>query len=70
MNNQLIEFINSPWMLPVIIWSLFWKGTAMWHASQKKSLTWFIVLLVINSFGLLEIGYLIWLKTKGEKIFS
>lgn len=69
MQEQILSFLNSPWMLPVVIWMMFWKGTAMWHASQRKSLIWFIVLMIVNTFGLLEIGYLIWLKTKGEKIF-
>lgn len=54
----------------MVIWMMFWKGTALWHAAQRKSLAWFVVILIINTLGLLEIGYLIWLKTKGEKIFS
>lgn len=74
MNDQIMQFINSPmvlpWMIPLLIWTMFWKGMAMWHAAQRKSLPWFVILLIVNSFGLLEIGYLIWLKTKGEKIFS
>jgi methionyl-tRNA synthetase len=70
MEQQLLGIFNSPWLYPTIIWVLFWKGTALWHASQRKSLPWFIALFIINTMGLLEIGYLIWLKTKGEKIFS
>ncbi len=40
------------------VWSIFWKGTALWHSSSQKQKTWFIAILVINLLGLLEIAYL------------
>tara|TARA_Y100000310_G_scaffold323648_1_gene384348 strand:- start:2329 stop:2634 length:306 start_codon:yes stop_codon:yes gene_type:complete len=40
------------------IWSLIWKGFALWKSSQKKSIIWFIVLLVLNTMGILEILYI------------
>ena len=40
------------------IWALVWKGFALWKASQKKSIPWFIVLLIINTVGILEILYI------------
>jgi len=51
------------------IWSLIWKGFALWKSSKKNNLIWFIVLLVVNTFGILEILYIfvfskISLKTK------
>ena len=46
-------------LLAVIgIWSLAWKGIALWKSSQKKQLTWFIILLIINTMGILEILYI------------
>ena len=42
----------------ISIWSLIWKGFALWKAAGKKSPVWFIVLLVLNDFGILEILYL------------
>ncbi|MCX7589872.1 MAG: DUF5652 family protein [bacterium] len=41
-----------------IIWSLIWKGLALWKAAKKENKVWFIVLLVLNTFGILEILYL------------
>jgi len=40
------------------IWSLAWKGFALWKASKKKSIPWFVVLLVLNTVGILEILYI------------
>jgi predicted membrane protein len=49
----------NPWLLAVLlIWTLFWTGTAMWKAAKKNSPFWFIALLIINTLGLLEILYL------------
>lgn len=45
-------------LLALIVWSLIWKGFALWRAAQNKSAGWFIVLLVVNTLGLLEILYI------------
>jgi len=42
----------------VLIWSLFWKGMALWKAAREGSKIWFVALLVINTLGILEILYL------------
>ena len=40
------------------LWSLAWKGWALWTAARRNEKKWFIVLLVINTAGILEIIYL------------
>jgi hypothetical protein len=42
----------------IVIWSLIWKGLALWKASKKNQLTWFVILLVVNTIGILEILYI------------
>ncbi|MDQ5882762.1 MAG: hypothetical protein QG648_115 [Patescibacteria group bacterium] len=39
-------------------WTLLWKGLALWQASQHRAKIWFVVLLLINTFGILDILYL------------
>lgn len=34
------------------------KGFALWRAARNNSSAWFIALLVVNTFGLLELLYL------------
>lgn len=50
------------------IWSLYWKGRALWKAARLGHLGWFIALLIINTAGILEILYIyIFSKPKGER---
>jgi hypothetical protein len=42
-----------------ILWSLPWKGVALWKASRNYQKGWFVALLIIQSVGVLEIIYLI-----------
>ncbi|MBU1126140.1 hypothetical protein KJ758_00850 [Patescibacteria group bacterium] len=42
----------------LLIWSLVWKGLALWRAAQLKEKVWFVVLIVFNTLGILEIIYL------------
>ena len=41
----------------VLVWSLIWKGLALWKSARKKHLVWFVVMLIINTLGILEILY-------------
>ncbi|MDP3940884.1 MAG: DUF5652 family protein [bacterium] len=49
---------NSPVFILLFAWSLLWKGIALWRAAKLDQRNWFIVLLVINTAGILEILYL------------
>ena len=51
----------------IVIWSLIWKGFALWKAAKKNSPVWFIVLLVVNTLGILEILYLYVFSEMGKK---
>ena len=42
----------------LLIWSLAWKGFALWRSAGLHQKYWFISILIINTFGLLEIFYL------------
>ena len=48
------------WMLIVagVIWTLPWKGIALWKAARLGHSGWFVALLLINTLGVLEILYL------------
>ena len=56
------NFIDSPTFTFVIIaialWTLPWKGVALWRASQRREKKWFIALLIFNTLAVLEILYI------------
>lgn len=50
-------------MVVAAIWSLPWKGWALWRAAQNRNKRWFVVLLLVNTLGVLDILYLyVWGK--------
>lgn len=54
----------------LVLWAIFWKGLALWHSAHRKEPKWFIVMLVINTFGILEIVYLVFFaKVKLSALF-
>ncbi len=60
----MVEFIqqaltNPMIMYPLLIWSIFWKGLALWRSARMNHKGWFIALLVINTVGIFEIVYII-----------
>ncbi len=42
----------------VMLWSLVWKGMALWKAAEQRNKVWFVVLLIVNTVGILDILYL------------
>lgn len=61
MTNETIATIAlalTPLLVVALVWSLIWKGIALWKAARNNSKVWFIVLLIVNTFGILEILYI------------
>jgi hypothetical protein len=56
----------SPWIVAVfvalVVWTLVIKGFALWSAARAQQKYWFVALLLINTFGILEVIYLIWFR--------
>lgn len=61
----------APLILLMALWSIFWKGLALWHSGRRGQHVWFIVMLVVNTVGILEIVYLFGVaKLKFNQLFS
>lgn len=43
-----------------LLWTLVWKGLALWKAGRQNQAGWFVALLLINTLGILEILYIYW----------
>lgn len=53
--------------LLISVWSLAVKGYALWHAARLEQRAWFIAMLVLNTFGILELVYLFFFRAKEEE---
>ena len=58
------------WFFLLIIWSIIWKGLALWKAARRGSKPWFVALLVINTAGILEILYLFVFSKESKSVGS
>jgi len=64
------EFLmQNQWVLVIaVIWSLIWKGIALWKSARQGQKIWFVALLIVNTLGILEILYIyIFSKMKKSK---
>lgn len=50
--------LTAALLIPLMFWSIIWKGWALWVAAKNDSKPWFIALLLINTMGILEILYI------------
>ena len=67
--EQLIQvdqfLINNLWILfLIVIWTLFWKGYSLWTAIKNNQKGWFVILLIFNTIGILEIIYIFYVAKK------
>ena len=58
---MIIERANF-WITIAIIWSLPWKGIALWKSARNRQKVWFICLLLLNTLAILDVTYLIWFQ--------
>jgi len=65
-----VSTISNGFMVFIIIlvlWSLVWKGIALWKAAKNDQTAWYVVMLIVNTVGILEILYIyIFSKKKKE----
>ncbi|MCX6720472.1 MAG: DUF5652 family protein [Candidatus Staskawiczbacteria bacterium] len=63
------HYLNThPWLavlfVAIAVWVIIWKGIALWKAARNNSTPWFIVLLIVNTLGILEIIYIFFFSNK------
>lgn len=65
MNNLFgLPEIPTIFLFVIFMWSLFWKGIALWRAANLGQRNWFVGILVINTVGILELIYLFFFAKK------
>jgi len=63
MNYELFIFL----LIVAIIWSLIWKGIALWKSARNNDKTWYVVMLIVNTLGILEILYIYAFRKKKKR---
>jgi len=45
-------------LLILFVWTIPWKAYSLWQAVKRNERVWFLVLLIVNTIGILEIFYI------------
>ncbi len=58
---------DNSWLIVIIaLWTLPWKGVALWKSAQQNEKWWFVALLIIQTVAILEILYIFVFSRKKE----
>jgi len=52
----------------IYIWSIAWKGIALWRSAKLEQKNWFVAILILNTVGILEIVFLFFFAKKKLKL--
>jgi len=66
LNSLLNIFFIGPIILLLVVWSYIWKGWALWIAARNGQKNWFIVFIILNTLGILEIIYIFVIAKKKQ----
>lgn len=55
-------------MIILALWSIPWKGWALWRAAKNNQLPWFIIFMIVNTVGILEIIYIFLISKKTKEV--
>ena len=61
---QNLENISDRQLIVILIWTVIWKGIALWKCGRNNQIRWFIAIIVLNTVGLLPIAYILWFQKK------
>ena len=57
--------LQNIWVLVALaVWTLPWKGYALWTSARRGEKWWFVALLLVNSLAILEIVYIFFFSKK------
>lgn len=65
--SQALTPLQIALVILLAVWSLAWKGVALWKSAKKESKAWFVVMLILNTAGILEILYIFVFSKMGQK---
>jgi methionyl-tRNA synthetase len=54
-------------MVLLMLWTIPWKAVALWKSARNNDLAWFIILMIVNTLGVLEILYIFLFSKKISK---
>lgn len=67
----MLYLTSHPWLiLLIVLWTIPWKGIALWKAARRGETGWFIAILILNTLAILEIIYIFFFSKKAPGLPS
>lgn len=67
---QSFGLVAIPIIALILIWTLAIKGVALWKSARNGHKNWFIILLLVNTLGILELVYLVWFSKEKHAVLD
>lgn len=58
---------TTTFLILTALWTLPWKGYALWRSARIGDTWWFVALLVLNTLAILDIIYIFLIAPRREK---
>ena len=55
---------NLLFIIILVLWVLPWKGYSLWTTVKRAHKGWFVALLILNTFSILDIIYIFFIAKK------
>jgi len=65
-----LSVLSGIGVFSLLLWTLPWKGYALWRAAQNNHRVWFVVLFLVNTAALLEMIYIFFVDRKQRQSHS
>lgn len=59
---------NWPLLMAISLWTIPWKGWALWKAAKRNEPWWFVIILVVNTAAILEIIYIFFIAKRKKQL--
>lgn len=54
-------------LILAVIWTIPWKGVALWKSARRGQKVWFVLMLILNTLAILEILYIFVFSKKDDE---
>lgn len=57
---------NNTFIFLTLLWTIPWKGVALWKSAHNEQKWWFVAILLTNTFALLDALYIFYFSKKSK----
>lgn len=66
MDPLTLALANPYTLLAIVAWSFPWKAWALWLAARRGDIWWFLIILFLNTLGILDMIYIFMIAKQSD----